>query len=150
MLGKVHSALAAAAAPLARSLVGSWDTGQGREVRPVSRNLELWPALEKLLRMPRNRRNQCRFLGVHAVHARISCSWYVVGYFDQTGVRGGYQGHAMGRWPDMADTELVANLSTNIAITRMLPPVKKIICAFGRDLLLSSSKCFTFIKALVH
>ena len=60
MLGKAHSALAAAA-PLGRSLVGSWDAGQGREVRPVSQNLERWPALEKLLRMPRNRRNQCRF-----------------------------------------------------------------------------------------
>ena len=87
---------------------------------------------------------------VHAVHARISCSWYVVGYFDHTGARGGYQGHAMGRWPDMADTDLAATLSTNSAITGMLPLVKKSICAFGRDLFLSSSKCFTFIKALVH
>ena len=100
-------ALAAPAAPpRGRSLVGSWDTGEGREVRPVSQNLELWPgAPEKLLRMPGNRRNQCRFLGVHAEHARISWSWYVVGYFDHTGARGGYQGHAMGRrWTDMADT----------------------------------------------
>ena len=94
MLGKVHSALAAAA-PLGKSLVGLWDAEQGREVRPVSQNLELWPTLEKLLRMPRNRRNQCRFLGVHAVHARISCSRYVVGYFDHTGARAGYRGHAM-------------------------------------------------------
>ena len=147
MLGKAHSAaLAAAAAPLGRSLVGSWDAGQGREVRPVSQNLELWPAPEKMLRMPGNRRNQCRFLSVHAVHARISCSWYVVGYFDHTGARGGYQGHAMGRWPDMADTDLAATRSTNIAITGL----KRLSVHASRDLLFSSSKCFAFIKAPVH
>ena len=50
----------------------------------------------------------------------------------------------------MADTDLAATLSTNSAITGMLLLVKKSICAFGRDLFLSSSKCFTFIKALVH
>ena len=115
---------------------------QGREVRPVSQNLELWSTPEKLLRMPGNRRNQCRFLGVHAGHARISCSWYVVGYFDHTGARGGYQGHAMGRWPDMADTQ------TWLPLAVPTLPSKKTICAC--DLLLSSSKCFAFIKALVH
>ena len=96
---------------------------QGREVRPVSQNLELWSTPEKLLRMPGNRRNQCRFLGVHAGHARISCSWYVVGYFDHTGARGGYQGHAMGRWPDMADTQ------TWLPLAVPTLPSKKTICA---------------------
>ena len=53
-------------------------------------------------RMPGNRRNQRRFL--YAVHARISWSRYVVGYFDHTGAREGYQGQ-WGRWTDMADTQ---------------------------------------------
>ena len=54
----------------------------------------------------------------------------------------GYGGH----------TDQAATRSTNIAITGMLLllPIEKTICAFGRDLLVSSSKCFTFIKAPVH
>ena len=62
--------------------------GQGREVRPISRNLELCPALVKL----QERRETA---GINALHARISWSWYVVGYFDHTGARAGYRGHAM-------------------------------------------------------
>ena len=71
--------------------------GQGREVRPISRNLELCPALVKL----QERRETAGINAgswvctVHALHARISWSWYVVGYFDHTGARAGYRGHAM-------------------------------------------------------
>ena len=126
MLGKPHSAAlaAAAAAPLGRSLVGSW---AGRSARTRGQTcLPKFGAVvysRETVKNAGNRRNQCRFLGVHAGHARISCSWYVVGYFDHTGARGGYQGHAMGRWPDMADTQ------TWLPLAVPTLPSKKTICA---------------------
>ena len=84
--------LAAAAAPLEPC----WLEGGRARTRGQTRlpKFGFVACSSETTRMPGNRRNQRRFL--YAVHARISWSRYVVGYFDHTGARGGYQGHAMG------------------------------------------------------
>ena len=85
------------------SLVGSREAGQGREVRPVSRNLDLWPALVKL--------QECQETAGINAGSCMPCTHGSAGLGMLSGilitrVRGEViRGMQWGRWTDMADTQ---------------------------------------------